>query len=87
MKNMGKKLLKSRLRPSVRQHFVERKRELLAEVAQIDALLEEDDAHTIVGMPAFAVHERNPLLLRQEWRHAEVTPKHRRDSTRPTRVS
>lgn len=61
-------LLKSRLRPAVRQLLVQRRQELLAEVEQIDDLIREDDMHTLVGMPAFNVHGKVPCVLRRKKR-------------------
>jgi hypothetical protein len=65
-------LLKSKLRPAVRQLLVERLGVLLDEVAQIEEVLNEDDLHTLVGMPAFAVHAKVPCLRRK--RHTTSPP-------------
>jgi hypothetical protein len=66
-------LLKSKLRPAVRQLLVERLGVLLDEVAQIEEVLNEDDLHTLVGMPAFAVHAKVPHVLRRK-RHTTSPP-------------
>lgn len=60
-------VLKARLRPNVRQLLLDRRKELQTEIDQIDDMIRQDDAHTLVGMPAFNVggkRRRQRLHLR-----------------------
>lgn len=69
-------ILKSRLRPAIRQLLQQRQQELADELAQIEALLEEDEAHTLVGMPEFAVHGGPRLRVLRHKRRPSPEPRH-----------